>query len=321
MPPGAAAETAGQTIGPNPGEQRVTLREVVAFGLLEAVLVSFVPAAAVVVVVAALALLACSPIFGEWRTSVRAFRLALGATLVAGLICLPWLIGALSAGRGVMNIFGVPTPTSEAASWGSILRFSVGPIGGSPLAWGFAVAALVPLVLARGERFRWAGRFWTVALTFWVLAWMVGRGWTGALAIDPLVLLAPAAVCVAAAIGLGVVAFEEDLPSAQFGWRQLVTVIASIAVVLGVIPTFVSALPGRWDLPVNDFSQSVTWMSAKASSGAFRVLWLGDARSLNQGSWNAGNGLAYATSENGGPDARWLWNAAAPGPAATLALR
>jgi GT2 family glycosyltransferase len=307
-----------QSIGPNP-VPRVSFREVLALGLLEAVLVSFVPAAAIVLVVSALALFVCSPIFGEWRASLRALRVAFWSTLVAGVICLPWLIGVLSAGRGALNVFGVPIPASEAASWGSILRFSVGPIGVSPLAWGFAVAALVPLVLARGQRFRWAGRFWTVALVFWLLTWIVGRGWTGALAIDPLVLLAPAAVCVAAGIGLGVVAFEEDLPSAQFGWRQLVTVVASAAFVLGVIPTFVSALPGRWNLPVNDFSQSVTWMSAKASSGAFRVLWLGDARALNQGSWNAGDGIAYATSENGGPDARWLWNAPAPGPTATLA--
>jgi len=63
----------------------------------------------------------------------------------------------------------------------------------------------------------------------------------------------------------------------------------------------------------------VKWMGADPTSGAFRVLWLGDSRSLNQGSWSVGNGLAYATSEDGSPDARWLWNAADPGPAAGLA--
>jgi hypothetical protein len=216
-------------------------------------------------------------------------------------------------------VFGVPVPASGAASWGSLLRFAVGPIGVSPLAWGFAVAALVPLVLARGPRFRWAGRFWSIALVFWFAAWAIGRGWTGGLAIDPLVLLGPAAAAVAAAIGLGVAAFEEDLRSADFGWRQLASVVATGAVVLGSIPTLVSAVPGRWDLPINDFSQSVRWMGAKAAGGAFRVLWLGDSRSLNQGSWSAGDGLAYATSEDGSPDARWLWNAAGPGPAAGLA--
>ncbi len=60
-------------------------------------------------------------------------------------------------------------------------------------------------------------------------------------------------------------------------------------------------------------------MNAKAADGAFRVLWLGDTNALYQGSWAAGDGLAYATSEDGGPDARWLWNSAGPGPASGLA--
>ena len=216
-------------------------------------------------------------------------------------------------------MFGVPIPASSASSWSSLLRFAAGPIGGSPLSWGFALAAVAPLVLARGDRFRWAVRFWSMALVFWLVAWVIGRGWTGSLAIDPLILLGPAAAAVAAAIGLGVAAFEEDLRAAEFGWRQLVTVVATVVVVLGALPTVVSALPGRWDLPLNDFSQSVAWMRARAADGAFRVLWLGNTNAIYQGSWAAGDGLAYATSENGGPDARWLWNAAGPGPAAGLA--
>ncbi len=298
---------------------RLTFRSVVALGLLEAVLVSFVPAAAVVVLLAAAILMVCSAVVNEWRAVRRVLVLAVGATAVAAVICLPWVIGVVAAGRGAVSVFGVPIPASEAASWDSLLRFATGPIGVSPLAWGFALAALVPLVLARGERFRWAGRFWAIALVFWTAAWVIGRGWTGSLAIEPLVLLGPAAVAVAAAIGLGVAAFEEDLRAAEFGWRQLVSVLAAVALILGSIPTLISAAPGRWDLPLNDFSQSVKWMNAKASAGAFRVLWLGDPRSLNQGSWSVGHGLAYATSENGSPDARWLWNGTAPGPASELA--
>ena len=296
-----------------------SFRSALALGLIEAVMVSFVPAAAVVVVLAALALMVSSAVFGDLRSTSRALWLALASTAVAAAICLPWVIGVAWAGRGALTVFGVPIPASSAATWSSLLRFAAGPIGGSPLSWGFALAALTPLVLARGDRFRWAGRFWAVALVFWVVAWATGRGWTGSLAIDPLVLLAPAAVAVAAAIGLGVAAFEEDLRAAEFGWRQLVTVMATVVVGLGALPTVISAVPGRWDLPVNDFSQSVSWMHAKSADGAFRVLWLGQTNALYQGSWSAGDGLAYATSENGGPDARWLWNAAGPGPASGLA--
>ncbi|MGD0882010.1 MAG: glycosyltransferase family 2 protein [Acidimicrobiales bacterium] len=289
-----------------------------ALGVLEAVLISFVPAAALAVLLVALAVVVSSILFRDLGSTGRAVRLALGSTGVALVICLPWVIGVLSSGTGVLTVFGVPTPVSGAVSWGSLLRFAVGPIGGSPLAWGFVVAAAAPLVLARGVRFRWAVRFWSIALVFWFAAWIISRGWTGGLAVDPLVLLGPAAAATAASIGLGVAAFERDLRKAEFGWRQLTTAVGILAVALASVPTLASALPGRWDLPINDFAQALDWMHPETATGAFRVLWLGDPRSLDLGGWGAGDGLAYATSENGSPDARWLWNATSPGPAAAL---
>jgi GT2 family glycosyltransferase len=289
-----------------------------ALGVLEAVLISFVPAGAIVVVLVALALVASSLLFGDFGSTGRALRLALGSTVVAFLICLPWVIGVISSGRGILEVFGVPTTAAGAPSWGALLRFAAGPIGLSPLAWGFLIGAVAPLLLARGPRFRWAARFWSIALVFWLAAWVTGRGWTGPLAVDPLVLLGPAAAATAASIGLGVAAFERDLRKAEFGWRQLTTAFGIVAVAVASLPTLASALPGRWDLPLNDFSQSVAWMNAKVASGSFRVLWLGDPRSLNLGSWSAGDGLAFATSENGAPDARWLWNGTSSGPAAEL---
>jgi GT2 family glycosyltransferase len=296
-----------------------TLRSVLLLGVLEAILISFVPATAIVVVLVAMAVVASAGILGQWRSAGHALWLALGSTAVGGVLCLPWLIGVVTSGRGAIAVFGVPTPSSTAASWGSLLRFSLGPVGDSPLAWGFGLAALLPLLLARGVRFRWTVRCWSIALVSFAAAFVAGRGWTGGLAVDPMVLLGPASVAVSLAIGLGIAAFEEDLRAAAFGWRQVVTVMAASAIVIGALPTVEAALPGRWDLPQNDFAQTLDWMHAKTAQGAFRVLWLGDARALNQGSWTAGDGLAYATSENGVLNASWLWNATNPGPAAQLA--
>ncbi len=295
-----------------------TLRSVLLLGVLEAILVSLVPAAAIVVVLAGVAVAVSSITLGQAQSAARALWLSLGSTVVAGVLCLPWLIGVLSAGRGAIGVFGVAGPTSGAASWGDLLRFSVGPIGNSPLAWAFGLAALLPLLLARGPRFGWAGRGWSIALVFWFAAWVIGRGWTGSLSIDPAVLLGPAAAAISMAIGLGIAAFEEDLPASTFGWKQFATAGAVAAMAIGAIPTLASALPGRWDLPQNDFSQTVAWMHGNTQAGGFRVLWLGDPRALNQGSWSAGDGLAYATSEGGAPDASWLWNATGPGPASRL---
>lgn len=300
------------------GLRHRTGRAVFGLALLEAVLVAFVPAAVIVVVLAALALALATAVQRAGGAGRRVLALALAATLATALVMLPWVIGVLGAGRGAVAVFGVPVPGSGAPSWGSLLRFAVGPIGVSVLAWGFAVAAAAPLVLARGPRFTWAVRLWSVALVCWLVAWVIGRGWTGSLAVDPHVLLAPAAAAVAAAIGLAVVAFEEDLQATTFGWRQLVTVLVAGAALLGAVPTMISALPGRWDLPDTDFAQSVAWMGTKSAAGSFRVLWLGDTRALTQGSFAAGDGLAYATSGDGSPDARWLWSAPGPGPAAGL---
>jgi GT2 family glycosyltransferase len=310
---------AGRPVGGRWLARHRTLRSLILLGVLEAVMVSFVPAAAIVVVLTGAAVAVSSLVLGQPTTAVRALWLSLGSTLVAGILCLPWLIGVLAAGRGAIGVFGVAGPNSGAASWGDLLRFSVGPIGNSPLTWAFGLAALLPLVLARGPRFGWAGRCWSIALVFWFAAWVIGRGWTGSLSIDPMILLGPAAAATAMAIGLGIAAFEEDLPASTFGWRQLATAGAVVAMAIGAVPTLASALPGRWDLPQNDFSQTVAWMNAKAKTGAFRVLWVGDPRALNQGSWSAGDGLAYATSEDGAPSASWLWNAPGPGPAARLA--
>ncbi len=314
---------AGRIAAPDWGRRRPprsrVLRRVLALGVLEAVLVSFAPAAVFVVLGVAVALLVSAAILGAGQASIRALVTAVGATVVAAILCLPWLIGTLAAGRGAISVFGVPSAPSTAPSWGGLLRFAVGPIGASPLAWGFIVAALLPLLIGRGARFRWATRCWSIAIVFWLLAWVIGRGWAGSLAVDPMILLGPAAAAITMAVGLGIAAFEEDLRSATFGWKQAATGIAAIAVVLGALPTVISALPGRWNLPTTDTAQTVGWMPAKAAAGSFRVLWLGDARSLNLGSWSAGGGLAYATSENGPPDATWLWNAADQGPARSLA--
>jgi hypothetical protein len=43
-----------------------------------------------------------------------------------------------------------------------------------------------------------------------------------------------------------------------------------------------------------------------ARGGAFRVLWMGNPEALPMGSWAMGPGLAFATSENGPPDATSL---------------
>ncbi|MGH9226643.1 MAG: hypothetical protein ACRD2W_23295, partial [Acidimicrobiales bacterium] len=107
----------------------------------------------------------------------------------------------------------------------------------------------------------------------------------------------------AVAAALGAAAFELDLPGYRFGWRQLASLVAGAALVAGVLPVLGGVPDGRWALPRDDVPRALAWMDQEAQAGAFRVLWLGAPEALPLDGWRIADGLAYATSRNGAPDA------------------
>jgi hypothetical protein len=121
------------------------------------------------------------------------------------------------------------------------------------------------------------------------------------------VLLASAAAAIAMAVALGVLAFAADLPGYSFGVRQVVTVAAAVGVALGALPVVAAAAGGRWRMPTTDDASLLAWMPAEQESGAFRVLWVGSPDTLPLPGWPLTQGVAYATSRNGPPDATDLW--------------
>jgi hypothetical protein len=209
--------------------------------------------------------------------------------------------------------------SATGATWGQLLRLAVGPIGDTPLAWAFLAAAALPLLIAARSRLAWAGRAWSIAVVAWFVAWLAGRGDLGPLAIAPQVLVVPAGVGLALSVGLGVAAFQLDLPGYRFGWRQVAAVTAAAAAVVGMLPVLAGSLGGRWDLPPSGYAQATTWMAANKAQGDFRVLWLGDPRVLPGKGWAVAPGLAYMVSEDGLPDITGLWPGSSPGKAAAFA--
>jgi hypothetical protein len=301
------------------------VKPVLVLGVIEATAVALAPAVAPVVVLCALGIVAGSALVGGVRGAVRALTTAVVATAVAAVLLAPWVVGTLWAGHQAVGVFGLTTAPWSAPSFANLVRFAVGPVGSSPLSWLLIAAAVLPLLIGRQYRLAWAGRLWAVAVVGWVLAWAVGRGWTAPFSPSMTVVLAPAAAAVAACVGLGVTAFESDLTGYRFGWRQIVSAAAVVALVLGLIPVVADARGGRWGLPGTGYADALSFLSAApagsgdAALGGYRVLWLGDPRALPIGGWTASPGLAYATSENGTPNALDLWAPAGSGPTSTLA--
>ena len=301
------------------GWRRTLAGRVAALGAIEALAVSLAPATVVVVLLCALGIVLGSLAVGGRRAALRAIGAAAGATVVAALLCAPWLVSTLGTGTGALSVLGLPGGASAMPGWGGLLRMAVGPIGSSPLSWLLLGAALAPLLVARGARLAWAARFWAIALLGWLAAIASAKSLAGPFAPSIDVLLAAAAVGVAGAVGLGVAAFETDLAGYRFGWRQGVAVLSIGALGVGLLPAVAEAADGRWGLPVSGYAGSVPLPAVRTSSHAYRVLWLGDPRALPSGGWGISPGLAYATSTDGTPTVADLWPPADPGRAASLA--
>ncbi len=299
--------------------RRAPRAQLLGLGVVLAIGIAFAPAMAIAALVCGLGLWLGSFLVGESAAAWRAVRAVVGALVLALVLCLPWVIGTALSGAHSLGVFGLPSAPGGLPDLPQLLRFDLGPVGGSPLSWLLLAAALLPLVIGAGPRLAWAGRLWVVALGSWLLAWVVARGWTHSFAPSIDVLLAPAAVAIAACVGLGVAAFETDLFGHRFGWRQLATTVMMLAAALGVIPVIAEVSSGSYGLPASGFHDSLAFLSARAPD-SYRVLWLGDPATLPLGGWSAGPGLAYATSENGPPDAQYLYAPSAPGPASQLAV-
>ncbi len=281
---------------------------------------AFAPAVVPVVILMALAWCAGSLLVGPrdprwWRVLV----VALEAVGVALVLAAPWVIGTLLAGKGAVAIFGLPVAGTSAPNWGELIRFAVGPVARSPIVWLLVAAAALPLVLGRGVRLTWAARLWMTACASWGLAYAASHGDLGSFAPSATVVLAPAALAVAACVGLGISAFEEDLTGREFGWRQVVSVVALVFVAVGLLPVVAGAADGRWGLPSQGVEQPLSFLGHPGGRDAARVLWLGDPRALPAGGWSVEPGLAYALTPQSLPDASQVFTPAGPGPADLVA--
>jgi hypothetical protein len=115
---------------------------------------------------------------------------------------------------------------------------------------------------------------------------------------------------------MGMAAFEVDLPDYHFGWRQILSVVASAALVLAVLPVIGATIDGRWDMPRGDYARALSFIDKEGDASPFRVLWMGDAEVLPLASWPLerqaygeppDGSFGYASSDNGTPslDNRW----------------
>ena len=313
-----ADEVGSAAAGARPaGALRRAVRESLGLGVVLAVVGSFAPAAVLVALACAAALVVATAIFDRARAGARALGVALGGVAVAVVLTFPWSLTFFQPGARWSTVVGASPLAGPGLS--SILRFALGPVGKGPLAWALLVASAFVLLVGRGERFAWGARLWVVALGALALAWVASEGWLGAGGGSLRVLAAPVAVCVAALVGLGVASVAEDLRRSGFGWRHVAAVAFGVVALSGSLPVLGASLGGRWGLPVAGYDTVLSWLGGTGHGpSAGRVLWLGDPPALPLPGWQVEPGLAAAVSSGGLPDATRNWPSPDPGAAGAV---
>ena len=295
------------------GDGRASSRRTMfGLGIATAVAGAFSPGVFLIVLVVGLALALGSALGGRvGALPMSVIGTAAGAAGVGAALLFPW--SALA--------FLAPTEAGRAIPFSLLLRFESGPLGGPPAGWAWMAAAALPLVIGRSWRLSWAAGAWAMAVAGWALAWGFGRGWVPLPLHGPESLLALSAAGLTFAIGLGVVAFERDLPAYKFGWRQIAPPAAALALALGVLPVLGSALGGRWNQPVRDLRGTLSFLDEAASDkGEYRVLWLGRAAAVPGHPWRLAQfaDSAYTVARTTAPAFDELWPTLSPGATAKI---
>ena len=237
----------------------------------------------------------------------RPWRL-LGAVLGGVAVFLaPMTVDVVLAGRRAIELFGLARGPWSAPSLTLLARGADGGFGASWWGWLLPGAAVIGLLLTRGDRRVIAGKFATIATLSLVLAALTARHWLGDFAPDLDVLLTLYAVSIAGLIGLGVAALESDLRQAGFGWRQSVAAIFVAVIAVSALPFLGDFASGRFNLPVTSVAESMS-AAQPPNAGGYRILWLGDPSVLPMPGWSVAPGLAAATSMNGLPGGSTLFS-------------
>lgn len=246
-----------------------------------------------------------------------------------GLLLLPWTFSLFTRSFRWEQLTGGDFTRAATLPIDVLLRLGTGREEPSMLAWGLLAVAALPVLVGSEFRLRRSVTGWTLAVLAIAMTWLGSRGWLGSIVAHPTVALAPAAVGLAIAGGLGAVTVSGDLRSQKFGWRQATSLIATALFVLAAVPVLAAAGNGRWMLPVRSTRSAVSWMSSPqrldrsttaTSPGAAPnastqgpAVWIGGPSVLPSAGWtlNVGFGLAqpsFAVIEQGVPGIvdQWL---------------
>lgn len=275
---------------------RARLRALALAALVLSAAAAFVPATVLLWPLAGL-LLAIATLLagGAWRVAAWIAGCTVATTLLAAVLNLPWALD-----WDWESMTGAPLAGATGRSLVDIVTLSPNLDRFAVLALAFYVPVLIALAIARAWRFTWAVRAAALVLVFGALMVFGERG-TFDVALPATSLLAvPVALGLAisgAAIAGG---FGSDVRTRGFGWRQPAFLLANAALVIGAVPAVLAIGDGGWHIARTPLARLyASQFPVDPAVGDYRVLFVGDPRTLPVPSRNYADGIAYAVVDAG----------------------
>jgi GT2 family glycosyltransferase len=228
-------------------------------------------------------------VVGQRGAARRTAVCGVASALVAALLILPTTLDLLGRPDRWFALWGTASPNRSRLS--DLARLSTGATAGGIVWYAMPVVAVLVLLVGRRERLRWGAVAWGLVVSSWAAVILAARWWPNSPRPATGMLLAPAAIAVALAVGLGVASFESDVVGRAFGWRQAVSTGAAVIAAAGVIPVLAVTVQGRWNLPQGDAVSAMP-----GANPSFRTLWIGAPDVLPLTAAPVSSGLAAATT-------------------------
>ncbi|MDX2379686.1 MAG: glycosyltransferase [Acidimicrobiia bacterium] len=280
------------------------LRRSIAAGMVVALAAAFAPISLVVALVLGVllalgTLLALAP----WRTAVGYVVAATIATAVGALLNLPWLVTWTWD-----DLVGAPPIGDPGRGLLELASFEIGTVEFAALSLALYIPVVAAIALARAWRLTWAVRAGVLVVAFGALAVLFDRDALPFRGPEAGVLLVPVAIGVALSSAAALAAFDLDVRGGSFGWRQPLGIVASIAVVVGLVPGVLAIGDGAWKMPTRPLSDLLEASLPDASqAGEYNVLYLGDARILPVPAREYRDGISWAVKNEADFDTRDRW--------------
>jgi GT2 family glycosyltransferase len=231
----------------------------------------------------------------SFRNALRWLSLSALVIVAVLVVHLPWT-GTFVRSDWWNVLTGVGVEGGRGMGLWNILRFNVGEVVISSVAVLLFVPVVISVFVVRGARVGWALRGVLLVIATVIAVMLDDRALLPGHLPEPAVVLTLSAFGMAVCAGALGAALSLDFRRARLSWRQPLGILASIAFVVGLVPSAINTIDGRFRQADISLTESLATLPDAAQAGAYRSLYLGDARVVPGSPIHLGWGVAYSVT-------------------------